>query len=367
MGGVTTVLDMPNTVPPTSTAGLLRQKQQLADGRVYCNIGFFGLLAQDNLAELAPMSEAGAIGFKCFLGQSTGNLPPPDDGVLLEALAEAKRLGLRCAFHAENDAILRQRATQLRASGRADALAHIEARPVVAEVEAIQRVVLFARETGAAVHILHVSSRDGLAVIEAAQAAGIDITYELTPHHALLTAEDMQRLGALLRINPPVREPGHAAALLAALQAGRVTYVATDHSPHTLEEKQRESIWDAVSGFPGVETSLKLMLTYGGLGLPDIARLMSEAPARTWGLYPRKGALRVGSDADLTVVDLEIEGRIDAAVLHSKHKFTPFDGMPTRGAAVATIVGGTIVMQDGNLCSAPHGELVRPTRQTTQP
>ncbi len=362
MGGVTTVLDMPNTLPTTSTAELVEQKRQLAEAKSYCDFGLLGLLAQDSVEHLRPMAEAGVVGFKCFLGRSTGDIGPPDDGRLLEGMSIIAALGVRCAFHAENDQIMQHRIQKLQVAGRKDPLAHLEARPILAEVESIQRVGLFAAHTGTKVHILHLSSGPGLATIVECRKRGVDMTCETTPHHCFLTAEDMQKLGPILRINPPVREPGHGPVLLAGLASGGVTAIATDHSPHLREEKLRADIWQAVSGFSGVETSLRLFLTYGVhagcLSLQQLVRATSDGPARAWGLYPRKGALQVGSDADLTVVDLELEDTIEEARLHGKNNLTPFEGHRTRGAAVATIVRGHVVMRDGELVGPPRGRMI---------
>jgi dihydroorotase (multifunctional complex type) len=278
-------------------------------------------------------------------------------------MAQIAGMHMRCAFHAENDAILQHEAQKLKESGRTDALAHVDARPVIAEVESIQRVGLFASHAGAKIHILHLSSAPGLAAIEAWRSRGVDITCETTPHHCFLTSEDMRALGSLLRINPPVREPGHGEALLNGLASGRVDAIATDHSPHLPSEKLKADIWQAVSGFASVEISLRLFLTYavhaGRMSLEQLVRATSYAPARAWDLYPRKGALQVGSDADLVVVDLEKEDTIAAERLHGKNNLNPFDGRRTRGAAVATLVRGHVVMQDGELLGPPLGKMVR--------
>jgi len=354
MGGVTTVLEMPNTLPTTSTAEAVNAKRALAEAKSYCDFGLFGLLG----ADLRPMAKAGVVGFKCFLGQSTGDIPPPDDGVLLEALFLSRELGKRVAFHAENDALVRARTMAVKTSGRIDAVAHTEARPVVAEVEAIQRVGLLAQEAGAKIHILHLSSREGLAMVEQWRRRGVDVTCEVTPHHCFLSTDDVARVGSIARINPPIREPGQGAALLEGLVHGTVDMVATDHAPHTPEEKVHATIWDAVSGFAGVETSLRLFLTYGGLSLPRLVEVMCERPARVWGLYPRKGAIQVGSDADLTIVDLAKEDAIQAQRLHGKNNLSPWEGIQTRGLSVATIVRGRLVMRDGELCGPCSGRMI---------
>jgi dihydroorotase len=362
MGGVTTVMDMPNTLPPTDTAELVQQKRAQGEAKAYCDFGLYGLLVQDSVEQLEAMADAGVVGFKCFLGKSTGDIGPPDDGRLLEALEIIGRLGLRCGFHAENDQILQHLSHRLQASGRTDALAHLDSRPVVAEVEAIQRAALLAATAGAKIHIFHLSSAAGLATIEEWRRKGVDITCETTPQHCFLSSEQMQALGSLLRINPPVREAGQGPALLDGLIAGSIDAIATDHSPHLRSEKLHADIWQAVSGFAGVEISLRLFLTNavhaGHMSLQQLVRATSEGPARAWGLYPRKGCLAVGSDADLTVVDLVVEDMIQESRLHGKNNLTPFEGQRTVGAAVATVIRGQVVMHRGELLGEPRGRMV---------
>jgi dihydroorotase len=364
MGGVTTVIDMPNTLPTTSTPELVEQKRQIAESKSYCDFGLLGLVVQENVDQLVPMAHAGVVGYKCFLGETIGNIPAPDDGMLLEAFRQVKAAGLRIGFHAENNQIMQHLIRKLKAEGRTDPLAHVEARPALAEVEAIQRMGLFAKHIGTKIHIFHLSSRDGLETIDEWRAKGVDITCETGAHYCFLSSEDMRTLGAMLRMNPPVREPGHGDALFQGLVDGRVNGIATDHSPHTKEEKMHDDIWQAISGFAGVETSVRLFLTYGvnagRMTLPQYVRASSAGPARAWGMYPRKGSIRVGSDGDLTILDLHQTGVIDAARMHGKNNHNPFEGHRTTGAAVATIVRGQIVMRDGELIGQPRGRLVRP-------
>jgi len=254
---------------------------------------------------------------------------------------------------------------RLRAAGRTDPLAHAESRPVAAEVDAIERVGQLAARTGCQIHIFHLTSADGLAAVERWRARGVDVTCELSPHHAFLTTGDLQALGSILRVNPPVRPPGHGDALLAALADGRISGIATDHAPHTSAEKLRSDVWQALSGVIGVETSVRLFLTHavetGRLSLPAFARASSTGLARAWGLYPRKGAIAVGSDADLTIVDLGRAGVIEAASLHGRNNLGPFEGWPTIGAVAATVVRGRVVMRDGELLGDPSGLVIRRT------
>jgi dihydroorotase len=365
-GGVTMVCDMPNTIPPTSTAERFHEKEALANEAAYCDIGLYGLVAEDNPDDIVPLIEAGVVAFKCYLGETIGKIPPPSDGVLLDALRNVAPYGVRVCFHAENDAILQHGIQREKASGRTDHLAHVDSRPIICELEAIQRVGLFARETGAKVHIAHLSSADGLRLIEEWRAHGVDMTTETGAHYCFLAAEQMHELGARMRMNPPIRYSGHADPLLAAVASGKINAIATDHSPHVKEEKLHDNCWEAISGFAGVEVSLRLFLTYavnaGRMTLPQLVRATSEGPSKVWGLYPRKGTVRLGSDADLTVVDLEAEGVIDEDELHGKNNVTPFHGRSTKGRAVATIVRGQLVMRDGELTGVRHGRVITQNR-----
>jgi dihydroorotase len=359
-GGVTTVIDMPNTLPTTSTVENAREKQSLAESKSYCDFALFGLIVQDNVDQIVPMAvQRLVVGYKVFLGLTIGNLPRPDDGMLIDALREATKVGLRVGFHAENNEIMQHRIRLLQESGRSDPLAHLDSRPVIAELESIQRMSLFAKEAGAKIHIFHLSSGPGLQMIDEWRAKGVDITTETGAHYVFLNSDDMSRLGAMMRMNPPVREPGHDAVLLQGLVDGRINGIATDHSPHPREEKLDDDIWKALSGFAGVETSVRMFLTHavntGRMTLPQFARATSVGPAKTWGLFPRKGAIQIGSDGDLTVIDLNQEGVIEEEALHGKNNAGPFIGQRTKGAPVSTIVRGRLVVRDGVLDAAARG------------
>lgn len=366
MGGVTTVLDMPNTNPQTKNPEGALIKKEIAEAKSYCDFGFIGLLVSENVDQLRPMAEQGlVVGFKAFLGITIGAIPAPNDGAVLAGMREIAALGLRLGFHAENNDIMAAEIARLQELGRNDPLAHVESRPVLAEVESIQRMGLFARETGCKVHIFHLSSRDGLEMIDEWRAKGVDYTCETGAHYCFLTSANMKELGPILRMNPPVREAGHGDALVEGLADGRVTCIATDHSPHTHEEKLNPDIWKAISGFAGVETSVRLFLTYavntGRMTLEQFVRASSEGPAKTWSMWPQKGALEVGSDADLTIIDLEKEGVIREAELHGKNNINPFEGHKTKGMAVGTIVRGKVQMLDGELVGEPGiGRLISP-------
>lgn len=365
-GGVTTILDMPNTDPPTWSLDALALKREAAERGAHVDFGLYGLLDGRALDAIAPLAHAGVAAFKLFYGNTTGNLPAPDDGAVLEGFEEIARLGLRCTVHAENSPVLFRREAAMRAAGRDDAHAHWCARADVAALESLGRTIALSEWTGARVHVAHESCARSLPVIREAKARGVPLTVETCPQYLLLAAEELDGDAArVARVNPPIREGAGREPLLRALAEGLIDVLATDHAPHAVEEKRRPSHWDNACGFPGVETSMRLMLTLCHRGAMPVERYVavaSAAPARAFGLYPRKGVVQPGSDGDLALVDPERRATIRAADLHSlRSRFTPFEGMETVGLPVATVVRGRVVMRDGVVADAPGwGRMVRP-------
>ena len=348
MGGVTTVFEMPNVNPPTGTRAALQMKQEAAR-KARVDFGLYGLLAEDNIGELEHLVAGGVAAFKCFMGNTFGDLPSPSTGAMLEGFEIIARHGLRISLHAETASIMAWRQRRLVQAGRHDPLAHLASRPAVVATEAVSRACVLAEWTGARIHILHISSGDELRPLRDAKARGVDVTGETCPHYLLFDERAYAELGPVIRVNPPVRERAHQEALWRGLADGAIDMIATDHAPHTPEEKTRGDIWQADCGFPGVETQMSLMLTCVGAGrlsLSDYVRLSAGAPARAFGLFPAKGALLPGSDADIAVVDLRREATIAAAGLHSRGRVTPFEGMRVRGVPVHTLVRGRFVMRD---------------------
>jgi dihydroorotase (multifunctional complex type) len=276
------------------------------------------------------------------------------------------RTGLRVGFHAENNQINNHRTRLLKAAGRTDPKAYAEARPNEAEADAVAKVVQFARMTGAKVHIFHMSTKEGVDLVAAAKAAGVDISAETAPHYLLTDVDLMDQVGSMLKVNPPVRTRDNGDRLWQGLVNGIVEAIATDHAPHTLAEKINDNIWEVECGFCGVETSAPLMLTAvneGRLTLNQYVKVASEGPARIFNMYPQKGSLQPGTDADLTIVDMEEEGIIKAERLHSKSKVTPFEGFKIKGQPVCTIVRGQFIVKDGELVGRPGtGDVVKPVR-----
>jgi len=371
MGGVTTVFEMPNTHPPTRSVAEFRAKQEAA--RKACvDFGLYGLLAEDNLGELEGLVAAGANAFKCFMGNTFGNLPSPSTGAMLEGFELLAPTGLRISLHAETASIMAHRQARLEEVGRNDPLSHIAARPAVVAAEAVSRATVLAEWTGARIHVLHISSALELGPLDAAKARGVDVTGETCPCYLLLSTADYARLGSVIRVNPPVREAADAEAIWRALETGIVDMIATDHAPHQPDEKTKDVIWEADCGFPGVETQMPLMLTQvaaGRLTLEHYVRLAAEAPATAFGLWPVKGRIAVGAHADIAVVDLDRRETIRAQALHSRGKVTPFEGATTVGAPVHTLVRGRFVQRDRALVAgtAGHGRQVTAIQRMPAP
>jgi dihydroorotase len=369
-GGVTCVMDMPNTLPPVIDPSSVGIKSALANNRSWVDVAMFGLVVQENVDKLVSMGEAGIAGYKCFLGQTeAGDASPlpPDDGALLSAMTAIATTGLRFAFHAENHAVMRSLIAALKAAGRTDVSAHLESRPVVVELEAIQRVALFAQATGCKIHICHLSSSEGVQMVCDWKRRGVDITCETSANYCFLSCDDLRRTGAFLRINPPLRQQEQGAALLDAVVKGEIDVIASDHAPHSIAEKTVTDIWAVRAGMIGVETSAQLFLSravrYGRMTLSRFVQATSYHPSRAWNLFPRKGVIAVGADADITVVDMNKEWRISDESLHSKCALSPFSGWTGVGVPTATIIRGNVVMKDGRLIGNPVGRTVGPVRE----
>jgi dihydroorotase len=357
MGGTTTVFEMPNTHPPTRSVKELRQKQEAA-GKSHVDFGIYGLLAEDNIGELQGLIDGGVNAFKCFMGNTFGNLPSPSTGAMLEGFEIIAPSGLRISLHAETASIMAWRQKRLMEAGRNDPLAHIAARPAIVAAEAVSRAAELAEWTGARVHVLHISSAAELRPLADAKARGVEITGETCPCYLLLDSRDYARLGSVIRVNPPVREASDSAAIWQALQSGVVDMIATDHAPHTPEEKTKAVIWEADCGFPGVETQMPLMLNEvakGRITLEHYVKISAENPARAFGLWPAKGRIEAGAHADIAVVDLERTETIRAAGLHSRGKITPFEGVEVTGLPIHTLVRGRFVQRDRRLVEETSG------------
>jgi dihydroorotase len=353
-GGVTTVFEMPNTNPPTTTAETLTDKLSRADGRAWCDHAFFIGATEENAEELSDLEQLpGCAGVKMFMGSSTGTLLVGEDEGVEAVLRSGRR---RIAVHAEDEARLRERLALVRDSGNPSL--HPVWRDEETALRATLRLLLLARRWGRPVHVLHVTTAEEMDLL----GRNKDIaTVEVTPQHLTLAAPDCYRdLGTLAQMNPPIRDARHRDALWRGVEEGIIDCLGSDHAPHTLEEKARPYP-ASPSGMPGVETMLPIMLDHaaaGRLSLLRLVDLISTGPARVYGIAA-KGRVAVGYDADLVIVDLKLRKTIRAVELASKCGWTPFEDVTVTGWPVMTALRGTIIMRDGTPQGRPCG---RPAR-----
>lgn len=366
-GGVTTVLDMPlNSDPPTLDASSLALKRRAAAPRALVDYAHWGGYTGDNLAELADLQRDGVVAVKAFMSDSgLADFPAVDDAALLAGLRRAAELGLLLGLHAESEPLTRALAEAAQAAGRREPRDWAHARPPFTEEEAVQRALLLARQTGASVHFVHVSTPQAAYLAADARDHGVDASVETCPHYLALTEDDLARLGPVAKCAPPLRDQECVDSLWEAVREGIITCIGSDHSPCPPDAKRRgeQDIWAAWGGISGVQTMLPVLLTEGvhrrGLSLPLLVRLTSANPARRFRLPDRKGHPRVGADADLALVDLEREWVLEERALLSRWPLSPFLGRRFKGRVEATLVRGQVVYRDGRLCVAPgYGALV---------
>jgi allantoinase len=345
-------------------------KKEAAGKRCIVDFALYGGAVPGNLVELPKMVDAGAVGFKAMMaGSVPGLFEILDDGLLLETMAAIADCESVIALHAENEAIINRLEGGLKRAGKKDIRAFFASRPVIQEVEAISRALMFARETGCRLHVVHVSCPQGIELIQREKEKGRAVYCETGPHYLVLSEEDAERLGPYLKFAPPVRSRTATEALWAKLREDRIDTLGSDHGAHEKENKEKGwgNIWDAGNGALGIETMLPVMLSEGvnkgRISLQQLVSLICTNPARLFGLYPQKGTIQVGSDADLVVVDMKKRHAIRADELHTIQKHTPFDGLSVTGMPVHTIVRGQIVMEDGVVIGKPgYGRFVRPRK-----
>jgi dihydroorotase len=360
-GGVTLVVDMPNNKPVTMDSVSLKERMKLAEKQVLINVAFNSAFPK-RLEEIAEVVKAGAVGFKVYLSNRIGGIDVDDDELLVAAFREVATKGAPVAVHAEDRKILEDRRRELETAGRNDTDAYLKAHPPEAEAQSIQRVIRLVKESGVQVHFCHLSSALGLNAVLMAKKTGLPVTCEVTPHNLFLSSEQYTRSGTIALTDPPLRAREDVSALWSALKCGFIDVIASDHAPHTFEEKNVNSAWEAKPGIPGLETTLSLLLTRvneGRLSLVELVRLTAEEPARIFHLSKR-GPLEEGNWADFVVVDMKREHKIDSSLFFSKAKYSPFDGMQVKGKPLKTFVNGKLVMDEGEIVSdSGTGQTVR--------
>ncbi|MCX8569517.1 dihydroorotase [Aminobacter sp. MET-1] len=351
LGGVTTVFEMPNTNPLTTSEATLADKVSRATARMHCDFAFWVGGTRDNAKDVAELERLpGAAGIKVFMGSSTGDLLVEDDEGVASILRNTRR---RAAFHSEDEFRLRER-QNLRVEN--DPSSHPIWRDEIAALKCTERLVRIARQERARIHVLHISTAEEITFLERHKDVA---TCEATPHHLTMSSDDYARLGTLLQMNPPVRSARHRDGIWHGISQGVVDVLGSDHAPHTMTEKAKPYP-ASPSGMTGVQTLVPIMLDHvnaGRLTLERFVDLASHGPNRIFGMA-RKGRIAAGYDADFTVVDMKRTETITNAQAGSKAGWTPYDGKQVTGWPVGTIVRGIRVMWEAEITTPSQGRAV---------
>jgi allantoinase len=366
-GGGTLFFDMPlNSTPCTVDVEAFDRKHAALTQSSITDFALWGGLIPGNVSEMAALADRGVVGFKAFLCDSgLPEFPRADDLTLFEGLREAARLGLPVAVHAESQEITQGLSQKIAPQDRGSGIvqAFLASRPVIAELEAIQRATLLAREAGAKLHIVHVSSGRGVALAAEARAQGANVSIETCPHYLFFTEDDVERLGAVAKCAPPLRNSAEQDGLWTQLLRGTVDIVASDHSPAPPDMKSGDFA-HAWGGIAGVQSTLSVLVDRGyhcrQLSLERISSLTAAEPARRFRIQS-KGSIAIGMDADLAIVDVFRSAKLQPEHLMQRHALSPYLGSTFRGGVVRTIRRGETIFASGEITSRTGGKFVRPS------
>lgn len=368
-GGGTCFFDMPlNSEPPVLEAASFREKRRLAEEKSCVDFALWGGLVPGNLDKLAGLRDAGAIGLKAFMCASgIDSFERADPRTLREGMKRAARLGLLVAVHAEDETLAARLTAEQKAKGCTDVKAYLASRPVEVELMAIRQALEFAGETGCALHIVHVSSPEGIALIDEARQQRVDVTAETCPHYLLLNEKDMKRLGPLAKCAPPLRDEKSRLALWKDLRAGRIQTVGSDHSPSLPEMKDSKNMFAVWGGIAGCQHGNELLLSEASVAgslekdLAVFAAVLARNVARRFQIDDRKGQLAAGRDADFSLVRFGDEREITAEELWTRQRMSAYVGQTSRASITHTYVRGSAVWSAGRLTNLPQpGQFLAP-------
>lgn len=366
-GGVTTIIDMP-LEPPAGIANpeAFRKKIALVEAESYIDVALLGSVKNDTLDYIPDLKKEGACGFKLSLFDTDPDrFPRINDGNLLDAFSIIKKTGLTAGIHAENDEIIKRLVEKYIKEGKTYPRAHCETRPEISETESVLRGLEIARAVGVRFHLYHLSCSRSIDLARYYMNEGCQVTLETCPNYLVFSEEDMDRLGAKLRINPPVRKRTESGRLWDKLRRGEIDCVSSDHAPWPIEQKKQQSIFENSCGAPGVETLLPILFGEGvakkRISIFTLARVLMENPAKIFGLFPKKGVLSPGSDADIVIVAPLEEWTIKGVNMHTSAQWTPYEDMVIKGKVETTIVRGNIVFHKGKIVGGMgHGKFIKP-------
>lgn len=357
-GGVTTVIDMPCTsIPPVTTADNFDNKLNIIQKKAYIDFALWGGITPQQITkgtfekDLEDLKQKGVVGVKFYTVSGMKLYPRMPLHCMDKAFRKLAKLNLVCAVHAEDYELVNHYSKLYEDDGKIDPYSWCDGRTYEAEPAAIWQVVAISKKAKNKLHIVHLSTSEGLDIVRRAKREGLDITCETCPQYLIFTRDDFNKIGPILKIAPPLRYKEDRKQLWNGLKDGTIDYITTDHAAGVWpEEKDKTNIWEAYAGIPGIQTSLSSMITFGyhknKLSLYDIQNLMSTNPAKRYGLYPRKGVIQKGQDADFAVVDVEKEFIIEPKKLYSKGKYSPFAQKKLKGKVIATFLRGNLIYEE---------------------
>lgn len=369
-GGYTTILDMPNTRPPTTTLARLEEQIRRYTGRSYCDFAINMGVARDSIGELRRIDKEKITGVKIFAaGHATALTTIPHVSELAQIFEILGERGIMAIVHAENQELIDHFTHRYREAGKNYPAAWTEARNLSVILTSVLEMISLAKYFGTRLHLLHLSTPEEFASVEFGRSLGVAVSGETTTVHLAFSSADYDTYGNLINIAPALRSPEAQDRLWQLLRAGKIDAVVTDHAPHTLEEKQKESVWEVASGMPGLQEAMAVLVTnwtrrFGREtleeGLLRIAQVTSQNIARIFG-FAQKGELSAGKDADIVVVDTDESWRISKEDLFTKNRWSVYEGMELIGRPVATFLRGELVYRDGRIIGEPQGHWLRRT------
>jgi len=350
-GGVTTMLEMPGTQFGCFSADDYKLKRETMEKSSFVDFCIHAGCASGYPGELTKMHKLGSTGSKFFISSAGPKWPQTFDGEVIERFKEIANFGGLALIHAENDSIIKDNEKRLKEDERKDYAAYLESRPRIAEVEAGKRMIDYLEMTGCRGLIVHTAVPETVWYSAEANMRGVETYVETCPQYLYLTEDDVKKNGPWNKFAPPPRSKADKAELRRLLQGGWIDTIATDHAPYGKDRKEAglEDIFMAPNGIPGLDTYLPLLLngvSEGWLTLERLSEFSAEHPAQIYGIYPRKGAIAPGSDADLVIVDMNIERKITNDDQITACGWTPYDGLNVKGWPTMSIIRGNIVMEN---------------------
>jgi len=374
LGGVTTVIEMPISTPPPHSPEIVKRRTDVADKEAVVDIAFFGAAGTDCLDDIIPCSKSGIVAFKTFLHEAPPGrkeefigLTAPNTGDQYELMKKVAQTGVMIGFHTENNDMINKNIAILRSEGKTSPIYHGRSRPPVVEIETASKILLFAEKTGAKVEICHITTPEVVELVNKAKCKGVYVIAETCPHYLFLNENALNKIGVFAKVNPPLRSEEERQGMWEMVNNGSIDIIGSDHAPYTKEEKEMgsEDIFTPPAGFPGLSTRLPLLFTAvkeGKIRLDRMVELICENPAKIFGLYPKKGTITVGSDADFVIFDPGKKDIISKDKMFTKCRDSAlvYDGWEVYGKPEKTIVRGKVVFDNGKITVSPgYGEIIK--------